>query len=278
MKRITSQDNPVWKQIKKLQRKKGRDAEDCYLIEGFHLIEEALNTNVKLQTVLIRETLLEENGETLSDLLASIEDQGTKVFVAPDDSFDRVADTETPQGILSIVKRRNYTPDSFFTENSRRENGNIIVLDRLQDPGNVGTILRTADAAGFLGALVIKGTADVFGPKVVRAASGSLFRLPLLFADSAEEALSLLSRFGKQTAATTPYGSKDYYECNIAQNTAIIIGNEGAGVSDTLLEKTDYRLKIPMDPSVESLNAAVAAGILIYESIRQQKYPIDGGK
>ncbi|MDD3349441.1 MAG: RNA methyltransferase [Eubacteriales bacterium] len=278
MKRITSQDNPVWKQIKKLQRKKGRDAEASYLIEGFHLLEEALNTETRLTMTLIRESLLEDEPEEMALLIERLESQGTKIFAAPNDGFDSVSDTETPQGILSVVKKRELSPDDFFLNQSHKGTGNVIVLDRLQDPGNVGTILRTADAAGFLGALIVKGSADVYGAKVVRAASGSLFRLPLLFVDSPEDALSLLARFGKQTAATTPYGSQDYYECQIAENTAIVIGNEGAGVSESFLDKAKYRMKIPMESNVESLNAAVAAGILIFESTRQKKYPIDGGK
>jgi len=278
MKYITSSDNPVWKQIRKLQKKKGRDVESCYLIEGFHLIREALDQQKGLKLVVFRESLLEEKTEEVEALQSSFEELGIRTFFSSDDSFDREADTESPQGILAVVERRDLTPGQFFTENTRKANGNIIVLDCLQDPGNVGTILRTADAAGFLGAIVVKGTADIYSPKVVRSASGSLFRLPLLFTESAQETLALLEAHGKEIAATTPYGSKDYYDCNIAGNTALIIGNEGAGVSELFLEKAHHRLKIPMEKNVESLNASVAAGILIYESVRQQKYPIDGGR
>jgi RNA methyltransferase, TrmH family len=276
MRQITSPDNPVWKQVKKLQRKKGRDSEGCYLIEGFHLVLEALDNGKDLTLTLIRESLLEQE-PSVSALITRLEAGGVAVFVTPDDIFDRTADTETPQGLLSVVRRHDWRPIDFFEKNDHNENSNLIVLDRLQDPGNVGTILRTADAAGFMGAIILKGTADIYGPKVVRAASGSLLRIPVLFIDSPEDCIALLRHYGKQSVAATPYGDRNYYECPIAENTAIIIGNEGGGVSETLLEQTDIRLRIPMDSSVESLNASVAAGILIFESIRQKKYPIIGG-
>ena len=277
MKRITSQDNPVWKQVKKLQRKKGRDNEGCYLIEGFHLVLEALDNGKDLTMTLIRESLIDQE-PSVSALISRLEAGGIAVFVTPDDVFDRNADTETPQGLLAVVRRRDWSPETFFEANDRKQNGNLIVLDRLQDPGNVGTILRTADAAGFMGAIIIKGTADIYGPKVVRAASGSLLRLPVLFTDSPTESIALIKRYGKKTAAATPYGDLNYYECPIAENTAVIIGNEGGGISEMLLELTDFKLRIPMDSSVESLNASVAAGILIFEAVRQKKYPIIGGK
>ena len=277
MKRITSPDNPVLKQIRKLQVRKNREKEGAYLIEGFHLMQEALHGGETIIAVLFRESLLSEN-PTVNGLRGLLEEKQISVFTAPDDVFDRTADTETPQGVLGIVRRHDWTPDEFFGIGGKNTAGNVIVLDRLQDPGNVGTILRTADAAGFLGAVVLKGTTDVYSPKVIRAASGSVFRLPILFAETPQEAVTLLRKYGKKTAAATPYGDRDYFTCPLASDTAIIIGNEGAGISEALLEETDLRLKIPMQETVESLNAAIAAAVLMFESVRQQKYPIDGGK
>lgn len=276
MKRIESPENPVWKQLHKLETRKGREKEGLYLIEGFHLLLEAIASAQEIKFGVFRESLLEEE-PTAQALAKTLEEKGAMVILAPDDLFDRFADTETPQGVLAAVKKPVVSEKSFF-ENPNRGGTNLIVLDRLQDPGNVGTILRTADAGGFLGALVIKGSADIFNPKVIRAASGSLFRLPVLFCESAEQALDTLSRHGKKIVVTAPTASADCYECPIGSHSAIVIGNEGGGVSDLLMQQADLQLKIPMESSVESLNAAVAAGILIFEAVRQQKYPIDGGK
>lgn len=146
----------------------------------------------------------------------------------------------------------------------------MIVLDRLQDPGNIGTILRTADAAGFCGAILIKGTADIFSPKIVRATAGSLFRLPVFMAESPEQAINMLRKYGKKIICTAPDCCNNYYDVDMQNDAAVIIGNEGNGVSDEFLIKSDYLVKIPMQGTIESLNAAVSAGILMYESVRQR--------
>jgi len=278
MKRIASQENPVIKGINKLKRKKTRDRECSYLIEGFHLISEALENNIDLGYTLIKESLLaNEWNEELSNFAERLKNAGAEVFRVPDNIFNKLTETETPQGLLSVVKRKEWDHASFFNLVERPGTSNILVLDRLQDPGNTGTVLRTADAAGYSGTIIIKGTADVYGPKVVRAASGSIFRLPLLFLETPEEAVQLLRRNGKTIIATTPYCNKNYYECKMNENIALIIGNEGGGISDALLRSADIKIKIPMREPVESLNAAVAAGILMYESMRQNNN-INGGR
>jgi TrmH family RNA methyltransferase len=145
------------------------------------------------------------------------------------------------------------------------------VLDRLRDPGNIGTILRTAEAAGFLGAILMKGTADVYAPKVVRAAAGALFRLPVLAADTPEQAMRLLSRHGKTVVCTVPSGSQSYFDADLAEDIAVVVGNEGSGICETFLAQCDLRVSIPMEGRIESLNAAAAAAILMYESVRQRR-------
>ena len=148
--------------------------------------------------------------------------------------------------------------------------GNFVVLDRLQDPGNIGTILRTADAAGYSLAIVLKGTADVFSSKVVRAATGSLFRMPVVFMDSVDELMEFTRAAGKKLVATCFDTDRYYYDENLKENIALIIGNEGSGISRELIECSDLKIKIPMHGNIESLNASVAAGILMYEAVRPQ--------
>ena len=151
-----------------------------------------------------------------------------------------------------------------------RPGGNYVVLDRLQDPGNIGTILRTADAAGFDLAVFMKGTADPFSPKVVRSATGSLFRLPMVFVKDAEELAELVHSAGKRLIATAMDAEKAYYDCDLEKDAAIIIGNEGNGISPELMMRADEKIMIPMAGNTESLNVAVAAGILMYERIRRR--------
>ena len=148
--------------------------------------------------------------------------------------------------------------------------GNYIVLDRLQDPGNIGTILRTADAAGFELAVLVKGTADPYSPKVVRSAAGSLFRVPICFVDGPDELIGLVHENGKRLIATALEAEKAYYDCDLKEDAAIVIGNEGNGIDRELLKRADEIITIPMAGNTESLNAAVSAGILMYERIRRR--------
>lgn len=263
MRRISSLNNPILKSVKGLKRKKNRDKEKSYLIEGYNLIEEALKHDECIRCILIRESLVwnKKFKKDISDLHKS----RAELYSIQDDVFQQICDTKTSQGVMAVIKRRIWNPDDFF---QKEGNGNIIVLDRLQDPGNVGTILRTAEAAGFQGALILKGTADVYSAKTVRVASGSLFRLPILFSEGSLTAFELLHRYGKQIVVSSPYLGQYYYKCNLKQHVAIVVGNEGGGIDPVLLENADIKVMIPMMEASESLNVAVAAGILMYESIR----------
>ncbi len=139
----------------------------------------------------------------------------------------------------------------------------------MQDPGNVGTVIRTADAAGYSGILIIKGTVDVFSPKVVRACTGSLFRMPILFVDSPNEAIQMLKDNGKKVVSTGFDTDKYYYEIDLTQNIGLVIGNEGNGICDEFKNNSDEIIKIPMFGNIESLNASVAAALLMYETMRK---------
>ncbi|NLP29764.1 MAG: RNA methyltransferase [Clostridiales bacterium] len=272
VKDISSPANAVIKRVNKLKRKKDRDIESCYLIEGFNLTVEALKTDSNLETVLLKESLVEDNNEGVRKLIDELKHKEIDIYVVADNVFDRITDTITPQGILAVVRKRIWNYNNLFAKC-----GNLIVLDRLQDPGNVGTILRTADAAGYQGAIILKGTVDVYSMKVVRAAAGSIFRFPLHFAETTMEAIELLKKNNKLIVATTPYCEQYYFENDLAKDIALVIGNEGSGISDEFLNFSDAMVKIPMNNQVESLNAAVASAIIIYESVRQKYNIKDGG-
>ena len=143
---------------------------------------------------------------------------------------------------------------------------NIVVLDRLQDPGNIGTIVRTAEAAGYRGIIVTAGSGDIYSPKVVRAAAGSLFRMPVLQVDDSMEAVNMLRKMNKRIVTAALDTDIYYYQTDLTENIALVIGNEGQGVSEVFMESSDIKVRIPMEGSIESLNAAVAAGILMYQS------------
>ncbi|MCR5135266.1 MAG: RNA methyltransferase [Clostridiales bacterium] len=262
MKVIASSDNKEYKRIRSLQQKKYRDRLSRYLVEGENLVMESLSEGLAA-TVFIR--------DDRQDLYDRFAEKGVHSVFLTGDLFRKVAQTETSQGILAEVEKRTYSGDDF----ARQAKGNILVLDGLQDPGNLGTILRTAAAAGYGGAVILKGTADVYAPKVVRAAAGALFRLPLYFAEGgeagtpAEEAAALLGRMGRTIVGTTPRGGVSYLEADLSEGIALVIGNEGNGMSEEMLAKTDKNIYIPMHTGMESLNAAVAAGILMYKSIER---------
>ena len=186
-------------------------------------------------------------------------------YVLNKNLFANIAQTETSQGIVAIVKRKEYTEKEFF---GLCEDGNVLVLDRLQDPGNIGTMIRTAEAAGYKGIVAIKGTGDIFSPKTVRAAAGSIFRMPVLFVDTPAQTLAIMRSFNKRIISTCFETEINYFDVDLKNNIALIIGNEGAGISKELIAEADLKIKIPMNTQVNSLNAAVAAGILMYESRR----------
>ena len=255
MREISSKDNKIFRLCQQLSHKKYRDKLGLYLIEGENLLEEAVKNGAAIKTVLM-----------CRDYRGSLFGTEDKAFCLSDKLFEQLSQTETTQGIMAVVEKPELSPDRFLDKGG----GNFIVLDRLQDPGNIGTILRTADAAGYELAIVMKGTADVFSPKAVRAATGSLFRMPVVFMDSVDELMEFTRAAGKKLVATCFDTDRYYYDENLKGNIALIIGNEGSGISRELIECSDLKIKIPMHGNIESLNASVAAGILMYEAVRPQ--------
>ncbi len=261
MRQITSQDNRICKTIRQLGVRKHREKLGLYLIEGENLMEEAFKNNAETEFIAINSDRL----DYYRNLFGGRIGEG---YVMPAKLFDQLAETESSQGIMAAVRIPQFTEKQFA---ERIAGGNVIVLDRLQDPGNIGTILRTCDAAGYRGALMIRGTADIYSPKAVRAAAGSVFRIPAYYTAGAHEGVKLLKGAGLNITGTGFDTELMYYDADMRQNTAVVIGNEGNGISDEMKALCDRIVKIPMHGSIESLNAAVAAGILIYESIRQER-------
>ena len=257
MREIRSKDNRIVKRCEQLSMRKYRDQFGLYLIEGENLLDEAIRNHVRIETVLVREDCQKALPPEAAD----------KAFLLDARLFDKLAQTVTSQGILAVVAKAEVRKEDFIG----LPGSNFIVLDRLQDPGNIGTILRTADAAGYRLAILMKGTADVYAPKVVRAATGSLFRMPVVSMASTEELVEFTRAAGKKLTATCLDAQRCYYDEDLTHDIALVIGNEGSGVAPALIESSELRIKIPMQGNIESLNAAVAAGVLMYEAMRGKR-------
>ncbi|MCI2062263.1 MAG: RNA methyltransferase [Eubacteriaceae bacterium] len=258
MEMITSDQNRIYKTCVKLGMKKYRDKFGMYLVEGSKLVDEAFKAG-QAENIIVRE-----------DYHKQTDFPGVDTAFIMGKLYSKVAQTETSQGIMAIVRKPEMTAEAFLGRIDEGR-GNVVVLDGLQDPGNIGTIIRTADAAGYSGVLTVKGTGDVYSPKVVRSAMGSLFRIPVFNTDTPETAAALLSRGGKKIVGTSLDAEKYYYEEDLSENIALVIGNEGNGMSEDFKRRTCLNIKIPMSGEVDSLNAAVAAGVLMYQSIGKVK-------
>lgn len=252
---ISSKDNRIYKELIKLGQKKYRDRMGKYLIEGENLLYEAIRYGHLIDKIVIREG---------ADF--SIESK-VPIFKLSYGLFSEIADTTTSQGVIAVVKKKDAILEAF--ENESKPEDNIVVLDRLQDPGNIGTIIRTAEGAGYKGVICMKGTADVYAPKVVRAAAGSLFRIPIIYISSENELFQLTDRLNKRLTVSILDGDYKYYNVNLKSGIALVVGNEGNGCNKEIIRAADYKITIPMAGELESLNAAVATGILMYEAIRQ---------
>jgi len=258
MDNIASPNSNLYKLAKQLSVKKYRDKSGLYLIEGENLVREAAINAAEIEFIIARS---DYDKEKLFAFMMPGDRPGVKTCTMDDKLFQNLAQTENSQGILAVVKKP--------AQGKIRPKDNYVVLDRLQDPGNIGTIIRTADAAGYGGAVIIKGTGDVFAPKVVRAAAGSIFRLPLIMVESAYACIELLKSANKKIVATIMDTSHYYYDEDLIENVAILIGNEGNGLDPALIGNSDVKIKIPMNGKIDSLNASVAAGILMYEAMRR---------
>ena len=252
---ISSKDNKIYKELVKLNQKKYRDEMGKYLVEGENLLFEAIRYGHLIDKVILREDAAFTYG------------MKTATYKLSHNLFLQVAGTKTSQGVMAVIKKK-VTGISDF-ERLCDAKDNLVVLDRLQDPGNIGTVIRTAEGAGYRGVICIRGTADVYSPKVVRAAAGALFRVPILYISSTDELFELVKKLNKKLTVSILEGDYKYYNVNLKEGVVLVIGNEGNGCSAEIVEAADCRVTIPMAGELESLNAAVAAGILMYEAVRQ---------
>ncbi len=260
---ITSSKNQLIKDIKSLYKKKDRWNSQLFIIEGIKIIEEAFYNNVDLQHVIYTEKLLSTvEGKIFFELIKYNEN----IIQIPESLFKEISDTENPQGIIGIAKFNMNKLDDVYNI----KNPSLLFLDGVQDPGNMGTIIRTCDAFNLDGIILGKGSVDPYNPKVVRATMGSIFRVPLYISDDSLETLSELSNHKITILATSLEGSVPVYDIDYKEGFVLVIGNESKGVALDILNKSDRLVKIPMPGFAESLNAGVAASIIMYEAMKSR--------
>lgn len=263
MEQITSSKNPIIKKIKGLFKKKDRWQNKLFIIEGIKLIDEALNNDVSIEYILYSDKLLNTSEGAL--FLEKIGSYGKAINIS-DSIFKEISDTENTQGILAIVGFNIRPIHEIFVE----EKKSFIYLNGLQDPGNMGTIIRSADAFNIDGIILGEGCVDPYNPKVVRATMGSIFRTPLYFVDNDKEILTKIKESKYKLYATHLEGSIPNYDLSYRDKFVVVIGNESRGVDDNVIDMADGFIKIPMPGFAESLNAGVAASIIMYEVMKQR--------
>lgn len=257
---ITSLQNNYIKQIASLKSAKGRKKTGLFIVEGIKAIRE-IGSKWQLDSLIYT-----ENSEAIvEEELHDFHPVSKRLLVA-DKVFEYLTDTVTPQGILAVVHQKVWD----IKETLHNEAPFLILLDQLQDPGNLGTIIRTADAAGADGVILSSNSVDVYNPKIVRATMGSLFHLPVISKVDIKETIEALQQHHIGVYAAHLKGASYPYEVDFNKGTAILIGNEGKGLDNEIADLADQYIKLPMLGSAESLNAAVAASILTYEVVRQR--------
>jgi len=254
---ITSKDNLVIKETIKLKDKKHRKEKGEFFIEGLRFVEEAINSKATVTMIFFSESFMSKGNSKDILLRASI---NTKTYIVKDSIFKALCSTQTPQGIAAVIVESHPSLEDKV--------GFYLLVDKIQDPGNMGTIIRTAHGAGALGVIATKGTVDIYNEKTLRSTMGSIFNIPI-FEEVDSSLIKELQEKGFKLLASTPKADKNIYQVEIPSKVIIAVGNEGNGISSEIFELIHEKVKLPMPGNTESLNAAVAAGILMYEIVRR---------
>lgn len=270
---ITSTSNAQIKKIIQLNTKgKARRNSRAFVVEGVKMFLEAPLDWI--EEVYLAESFLEKyqgskQEEYKQELLEKLETTGYETV--SDQVFRHAADTMTPQGILCIVKMPEYRREDLSGGSDQKKAPLLLVTENVQDPGNLGTMFRTAEGAGVTGILMSRDTVDIFNPKTIRSTMGSIYRMPFLYTEDLKKDISELQKEGVHFYAAHLKGKASYDEADYQKPSAFLIGNEGNGLTTEIADLADVYIRIPMEGKLESLNAAMAAGILMYEANRQRR-------
>lgn len=260
MQTITSKDNELIKHIRKLKDKKYRDESNEYVVEGVKLVEEAVKENAKIKQIIVCEDTT-RTYEIPTHIMLEI--ARYECISVSNKVFNIITQVTNPQGIMAIIEKNAQDAQIDYSQDI------IVVLDDVQDPGNLGTILRTVDSIGLNQIIVSKGTADAFNSKVVRSTMGAIFRIKIIEVENLAQAIKEMRKHHFKLMVTSLQTKNSIYDIDFNKKI-IVIGNEANGVSKKIQDMADEKAKIPMLGRTESLNASVAAGVVMYEYVRQK--------
>jgi TrmH family RNA methyltransferase len=254
---IQSKENSLVKDVRKLKEKRHRTQSNKFLIEGFRFVREGLESDFQVPLVFISENA-KERWESFN-----IEDKlqkDTKVYSVTEQILKSLSNTDTPQGIVAVVNNKSI--------NVENKQGFYVLVDKVQDPGNMGTIIRTAHGAGALGVILTKGNVDIYNEKTLRSTMGSIFHVPIIQDDNLSQVI-FLKNSGFKLVVSSLDTESNFFDVDLRSKSIIAVGNEGNGISQELLNIADVKIKIPMPGELESLNVSVAASIMMFEVVRQ---------
>lgn len=266
---ISSADNSRVKLVRKLSSRKGRESKERFVAEGLNLVCEMLEGEHDIDFIMFSESFAKDRSNSRKNaILSYIESSGCDACSVDDRIFSKLSDAEHGIDVLAVIRIDRYDADFIRT---LPPDVNILICDRIQDPGNMGTMIRTAVAAGYGAVIAMPGTVDIYSPKVLRATAGMVFEMPVIYISSEEELFEIAKETGRRLVVTVPDGGSAYYDEDLDRGIALVIGNEGRGASRRIIDRADVRVTIPMKGNTESLNAAAAAAILMYETIRNNR-------
>ncbi len=261
LKKLSKRQQKLIKALR--QSKTARLKNCCFFVEGLKSVEEAIGSDCNIRYIVLADGFLDSNKYFLEKLMRKT--LADRLYQVSDKTFSELTDTVTPQGILAVINFKDIE-----IENVPKQNFLVIALDKIRDPGNMGTIIRTADAAGADAIVIGKGCVDIYNPKVVRSTMGSLFHIPIMQTEDLVKTLVALKKLGGQVVTTHLSAKKHYYDVNFKTSTVIVMGSEAEGVSQKTSVISDELVTISMPGQAESLNVAVAHGIIVFEAVRQR--------
>ncbi|OPJ59060.1 TrmH family RNA methyltransferase [Clostridium oryzae] len=259
MELIQSKDNAVLKSVKKLKQKKYRDECNCFFIEGFRFFQEAEKARVIIDKIFLSNEFINRNSE-----YAAMLEKEYRVYKVKDSLYRDICNTDKPQGISAVIKKSK-------TNLTAEKEKLYILADNIQDPGNMGTIIRTAHAVNAAGIIYTKGTVDPYNDKTLRSTMGSVFYVPLIEDNENLDFTCALRRGGYKLVVSSLKADYDFYDATYDNKLILAVGNEGNGISDLVEAMADMLIKIPMPGGAESLNVSIAAALMMYEVLRQRK-------
>lgn len=260
---ITSKENNTVKFLRSLIDSKTRKKERVFLIEGAKMVEEALRDSLGVSMVIAQPDLVQHHGK---GVLKLAESRSVEVLWISERLMDGLSESKTPQPVMAVVKMPDYTENELLEQDAKL----IIVAHQLQDPGNLGAIIRTAEAVGASGVAITNNTVDPYNAKAVRASMGSLLRVPIVHIGDGTAFLRACRQKGFLTAATVLAGEKTHFDIDFTKPIVVLLGQEGAGLPQDMLADVDLRVRIPMAETIDSLNVSVAAAVVLYEALRQR--------